>query len=209
MEVKLHNLFAIFMLVLSAIVLQGCGSTDPSRFYLLTPLQEAEAVQPDSGKALSIAVGPVNLPEYLDRPQIVTRFEGNEIRLAEFDRWAEPLGANMTRTIAENLSRLLATDQITLFPWKGPAPLDCRVAVDVIRFDADELGQITLKACWTLYGDQAEKPLQMQKSNIVISGGEEGDYKSMVSMKSEALATLCQEIAEAIEAVAEESAPKS
>ncbi len=91
------------------ITLGGCAGTPNSRFYLLEPLTGApgpEGTVP-LDRAISIGLGPVTLPEYLDRPQIVTRTDRNTVLLAEFDRWAEPLSGNVSRTLAENLTYLL------------------------------------------------------------------------------------------------------
>jgi len=48
-------------------------------------------------------VGPVTLPPYLDRSQIVMSDRANELNLAEFDQWAESLQTNFTRVLGENL----------------------------------------------------------------------------------------------------------
>jgi uncharacterized lipoprotein YmbA len=94
----------------------GCGTTDPARFYTLSPLAipgtEAEA----AGQGVAIGVGPIKLPEHLDRPQIVTRTSRNELKLAEFDRWAGSLADDFSRVLAENLSILLSTDRVSVYP---------------------------------------------------------------------------------------------
>jgi len=48
-----------------------------------------------------LALGPVRLPEYLDRPQIATRSEGNEVRLHETERWAGSLQEDVSRVMVE------------------------------------------------------------------------------------------------------------
>jgi uncharacterized protein len=60
-----HALLSVVLLVLS-----GCANTPPTRFYVLPALTGAETVALSSVvKAdLTIGVGPVTLPPYLDRP---------------------------------------------------------------------------------------------------------------------------------------------
>ena len=78
-----------------ASLLTGCGRSIPPRFYVLSPLPRGQQVSaPD--KPLVIGIGPVELPPYLDRPQIVSRPDANRIALAEFDRWAEPLASSFS-----------------------------------------------------------------------------------------------------------------
>ena len=69
------------------LVLSSCAKTPPTRFYVLPALTGTETaalssvVKPD----LTIGVGPVTLPPYLDRPQIVTRASRAKLELGEFD----------------------------------------------------------------------------------------------------------------------------
>jgi len=72
-------------------------------------------------------VGPVELPEYLDRPQIMTCESRNELQFAEFDRWAGSLEKAFSRVLAVNLSILLSTDRVAVYPWKT-TPIDHQVA---------------------------------------------------------------------------------
>ena len=57
----------------------------------------APADKAPAGSCPSLGLGPVDLPAYLDRTQIVTRGEGNLMLMAEFDQWIEPVQANFTR----------------------------------------------------------------------------------------------------------------
>ena len=137
-----------------ALAVTACGGvTQPSRFYLLAtpPELERERSTDTAGRDLSVGVGPVVLPPYLDRPQIVTQASRHELDLAEFDQWAEPLEDNFTRVLAENLSVLLATDRIVVFPWRRSVLVDYQIAVNVIRFDAVH-GESMLVARWNVFG---------------------------------------------------------
>jgi uncharacterized lipoprotein YmbA len=198
-------LFSGFILLLTA-----CGTTDPSRFYLLTAHEDLLKGQQEMGigEDVAIEIGPVTLPEYLDRPQIVTRMGQNKIVLAEFDRWAEPLDDNFARVLLENLSCLLSTDQITVFPYKGSMNQVYRIAVDVSRFDADEHGSVTFSARWTIFRETGETLLR-RKTEIVKQDAEKGNYQSIVQSKSGTLADFCREIAEAVSGLAREETGSS
>jgi len=191
----------ILALCISSLFASGCTRSRPAKFYLLHPLQEA-AAQQQAFTTLSIGVGPVDMPDYLDRPQIVTRVNPGEIRLAEFERWAEPLKENFTRVLGENLSQRLATDRIVIFPWTGAPHIDYRVAVEVIRFDGAPGNAVTLNARWSIIEEEAQKTLAEKKS--VISVPAEGqDFGALVAAQSKAVAALSNEIAAAITASAQ------
>lgn len=182
-------------------VLAGCASTPPSRFYVLSPLPSfgTERQELANERCLAIAIGPIELSAYLDRPQIVTRLSPNELKLAEFDKWAEPLKDNFSRVLAENLSALLCVDAIAWFPRGGPTPIDYRVEVNVIRLDGNLGGNASLVARWTVYAEDEGKVLLARKSSFSEAIGAQ-DYKALVSAQSRMIAALSQEIGDAIRA---------
>jgi uncharacterized protein len=98
------------------ILLVGCASSPPSRFYLMSPLSNESSKSQHSADAecVSIAIGYVRLPEYANRPQIVTRTSQNELSRSQFDLWAEPLQDTFARVMAENLTQLLCTKRVYL-----------------------------------------------------------------------------------------------
>ena len=195
-----HRSFLLAILMLSTVfmLLGGCGTSNPSRFYLLSLSEESEAAGQNRDGGLSIEIGPVKLPDYLDRLQIVVRTSRNELHMAEFDRWAEPLESNFIRVLAGNLSGLLSSNHITFFPGKAAVPTAYRVEVDVTRFEGGPDGTVTLDACWALFKAEDNQLLLMKKSCIRKPAGEEEDYAALVSAKSDALGDLSREIAESI-----------
>jgi len=183
--------------------LAGCASSAPTRFYVLSPLASSKA-EPQALKdegCIAIGIGPVELPAYLDRPQIVTRLSENELDLAEFDKWAEPLKDNFSRVLVENLSTLLCADAISIFPWKGPTPIDYQVEVTVIRMDGNVGGNASLVARWAIVRQNDRKMMLTRQSSFSRLLSSES-YKALVSAQSRAIADLSREIAEAIKGYA-------
>lgn len=174
----------------------GCASTKPSRFYLLSA--ESSAQPTGATKELTLGMGPIEFPKYLDRPQIVTRVEGHRLELAEFDRWAEPLDQNFAQVMIENLSALLSTNNVVPYPWKRSIDVDYQITIDVDRFDA-QLGEKTvLFARWTILDAQGSVVIPARASRIAepMSAGNHGAY---VQAASRAVERLSREIAAAIE----------
>jgi len=198
----MHDLFSrLTALTIVALLmhLAGCASSAPSRFYVLSSLPgsnaESQALK-DEG-CIALGVGPVELPAYLDRPQIVTRASENELNLAEFDKWAEPLKDNFSRVLVENLSTLLCADAISIFPWKGPTPIDYQIEVTVIRMDGNVGGNASLVARWAIFKLGDRKMLLTRKSSYSEPLSSQ-NYKALVSAQSRTIADLSREIAEAI-----------
>jgi uncharacterized lipoprotein YmbA len=87
-----------------ALALSGCsfGKSPPSHFYVLNAQEDAPPQPADH--ALVLRITHIGLPRYLDRFEIVTRSGSNELKLADFHRWAEPLEEGIARVLAENLA---------------------------------------------------------------------------------------------------------
>jgi uncharacterized protein len=191
---------ALMTLAASLLVLGACAST-PSRFYVLNPLSASETVPATAAeRGPVIGVGPITLPKYLDRPQIVTRSGRNQLTLAEFDRWAEPLQDNVSRVLAENLARHIPTDHILLHPWPRSAPVDYQVAVEVRQFDGWLGGESTLLARWSIL-DGAERELFNRMAHLHAPSGGQG-YEAMVVVMNQMIDTLSRDIATAIQNLA-------
>jgi uncharacterized protein len=191
---------AAVSLVASLLGLGACAGT-PSRFYLLNTLSASETV-PATAAAQGpvIGVGPITLPKYLDRPQIVTRVGRNQLALGEFDRWAEPLQDNVLRVLAENLVHLIPTDQILLHPWPRSVTLDYQVSMEVLQFDGWLGGESTLLARWSIL-DGAEHELFNRMVHLhAPTGGQ--DYDALVVAMNQMLETLSRDIATGIQRLA-------
>ena len=190
--------FAVLIMGINLALLTACGTTQPSKFYLLSPAPSGAAAAL-AGNEPVIGVGPVEMPKYLDRPQIVQRIGSNELKLAETHRWAEPLRNNFTQVLAENLSLMIPTRQTTLFPWTRSTRIDYQVQVIVNRFDADANGNAVLSASWKVLRKDPDEVLAMEKSTYTEAASGT-DYDAIVTAQSRALAALSLEIAKVIRA---------
>lgn len=160
----------------------------------------AEGKPSASDRCVLIGIGPIEIPDYLYQLKIATRITPNEIKFAEFDRWAEPLKDNLTRVFAQNLSSLVCTKEISFFPWRGGIPMDYWVEMKIIRFDGKPGDQVVLDAWWRLLSGDGKTMLQSKRSSFSEPVGG-GDYKSLVLAHSQALGALSRDIAEAIKTI--------
>jgi uncharacterized lipoprotein YmbA len=195
------SILSVFCLA-CAVVCAGCAGSAPCRFYQLSSLK-AERTAPaenSGGQHVILAVGPVRVPDYLDRPQIVTLQGTNELRIAEFDRWAGSLERDMARVLTEDLSVLLSSDRIMVIPWvstsESATPSLYRVEVNIVRFEGSTGGPVRLKAQWTVF--HREKGLLMQRESVISEKVNGMGYGAFVAALSDALAGLGRDIAAAI-----------
>lgn len=191
-------------MVLTALLLAsglsaGCGSTAPSRFFTLTALKAPDSTVSTvtMGQEAIVALGPIQIPDYLYRPQIMTRSQANELRMAETERWAGSLEDDVARVLVENLTILLAEERVKVMRWSQSVLAEfspkSRVSVEVLQFEGALGGIVVLRASSTFY-DGEGRVVAVRDTTVrePVSGR---DYEALAGAMSRALADLSREVA--------------
>ena len=193
-----HVLFRLTILSVGfiALLVSGCGSSTPSRFYTLTSLKSAEPMRQPAGEKIKtiVRIGPVDIPDYLDKPQIVTRTGQNELSIAEFDRWGGSLRNDVSRVLIENLSSIFIAGGVTVVPWKQFAPGAYRVPLTITRLDVTPGGSLYLKAQFSIIDKDGRTVTVIRETSISRPVDGTG-YNVVVAAISDALAELSREVA--------------
>lgn len=192
---------------LSCLWVTACGSlapkADPSRFFILTPAPQVQHPSPRCSPAsskLAVGVGPVQLPGYLDRQQLVSRISDNHLDVAANDRWAEPLADNFGRVLGQNLSALLGTENVSLYPWPSDRRPTYQVEIEVLRFEADSARSAELAARWILR-DVPTSTILSDKESELTEPLKGPSREESVAALSELLGRFGCEIVEALRAI--------
>jgi uncharacterized protein len=184
------------MVLFMMFTLTGCGSSPTATYYTLSPAAAMNGAAPASGESsYSVGVGPVTLPDPVDRPQLVLRVSPNEVTFVELHRWAGSLKTEIPRIIADNLAAYLNVKRVAAYPQNAGDNADYRVLVDIQRFDSALGESVTIDALWTVKR-QSDGALRTGRSTAKESSS--GSYDAMVAAHSRALATVSRDIAEAI-----------
>ncbi|MGD0958451.1 MAG: PqiC family protein [Methylomonas sp.] len=154
MENKLLTRCSAYLIVrafLLALPLAACSSAPPTRLYMLN----AETVAATDGgrdfnPKLLVGLGPIHLPDYLNRPQIVIAESENRYRLDEHDRWAEQLGDNIGRALAQFLANRLPAEQVLRYPWPQRQLIDYQISIDIFQFHQTADKSSRLQAQWRI-----------------------------------------------------------
>ena len=186
-------------LIFLFLALTGCGTSTPSKFYMLNSITSPVDRPPlaENERPVSVGVGPVEFAAYLDRHQIVTRINENEVDLAMFHEWAEPLKDNFIRVFVENLSALDSRGLFAVYPTRGPAPINFQLEIEIARLDGQLGGDVLLVARWTIFRGGSNEMLFTKKSTI-REPAESPDYRSLVAAESRAVEALSREVAAVI-----------
>ena len=203
MKPSLWYRLGLFLLGAAAAAGLGCAGSPPAKFYTLSPMPvagEAKIGKEPAGQPLLVAVGPIHIPQYLARKEIVTRTDANRIDLAENDFWGGSLKDDLSGTLLENLTLLLAEDRIILYSWPGGGRGDYRVAVDVIRFDGSRGGEVVLLTKWVIRNGKDNQEMRSRDYRIRETVNDRS-YEALVGGMSRAVARLSREIGEDIKAL--------
>jgi uncharacterized lipoprotein YmbA len=205
----------VLFLIAAALMLTGCvGVADPTRYYVLSstaagPNGSQRTPASSAATGVAVGVGPVLIPGYLNRAQIVTRSAGDDVEISTYHRWAEPLENGIAQVLANDLATQIGSERIAVFPWRGGIArvLDYQVAVMILKFEGLPGGQVTLDARWRLVGrDGQELALKRSTMSEPVAGT---GYQSLVTGMNRLLGTLAREIAAEILARADARASGS
>lgn len=183
--------FGAFFLLLA--LLSGCmGGGVKDQFYMLESSGIGSSPSVFGKAGPRIGLGPVKIPAYLDRPQIVTSGAGHEYHLSDTHRWAERLDENIARVLSEDLARLVPTDRVSVYPWPRDARLDAQVSLQIQEFHADISGTARLIALWTVRPSHAESIGKRFECTMPFAGD---DYVRIVEAENKCLERLGLELA--------------
>ncbi len=188
------------MVLFIAVLLAACrGGAPPVEFYTLSSLSAAMQNANPTAVASNIAVGvgPVEIPQVLDRPQIVTRSGPNKLTLDEFHRWGGPLQVDIARVLAENIAVLLGVQRVAVYPWEVDFAPDYRVALNINYFEGQWGKDVLLDVSWRVSDRAGQKNLAVKKS-VITEPLPTTDYEALVAAKSRAIGRLSREIAKEI-----------
>ena len=155
--------------LLAAMLLAGCSllsapEVTPTRYFVLTS-DRSLGIGTPAQDSISLGLGPFTMPSYLGRPQMVTRKDPNQIVFSQYNRWAEPVDEGFQRVVAENVGRVVGTNEIVLFPWYQ-IPLEYQVKGEVLRFEANDDGEVVLEAIWTVVRLADERYLTTRHTDL-------------------------------------------
>jgi hypothetical protein len=193
------SLAAVLAPLLAGALAAGCvlKRSKDSQMFVLEPLA-ARGVTTSAGAAPAAVVGvrPVEVPGWIDRPQVATRVAGSQVAADEFARWGEPVAKGVQRVVAENLAALLPERRVITAPWAGYEPVVHRVDVTITELARQADGSVLLEARWAIIARDRSTLVQRRSSHR--SPAAAAGAAGAVEGSSQALEALSREIAETL-----------
>jgi hypothetical protein len=180
-------------IVIFAMVLVACGTSPPTRYYALS--EPAPTSVDKTGHAV-VALGPLMLADYLQRPQIVVRGDDQRLRVADFDRWAEPPDRAIARWLAREVDRQLAAG--TVVEASGAPNPDYRIRGQIAQWDVDTTTNAVLVVQWAVVDRDGGATVAMRTSRYTAPVRSATDYSDVVRGLNRTLADFAADVAAAL-----------
>ncbi len=173
--------------VCAGLGLSSCST--PELYYRLS----ADGPLPAQSNGLSLGVGPIELPDYIDRGELVFQSSETRFEVPYEQRWAGSLRDTTTRAIGVNLARRLGTSNLHNYPWPPGTPLDRQVRINVNQFHARSGGDAILEASWTI--EDGRSHVLKRGSGTFREPVTKDGYEGIVAAQSRLLTQLSEVLA--------------
>lgn len=179
------------------VLLVGCGSSPKTEFFVLNADVSSAVQAANLSQGPAVGVWQVELPDLLDRSEIVTRDNPFKITMADFSWWAGNLGQNMSLLIVTELSQHLQSNRVVTSPWPSYRKNDYQVIVRVQRFDGELGGEVVLRGLWNLLDGDGTKELSRRVFEFKTNTADL-TYQEMVTAMSRLMIQLSEQLADGI-----------
>jgi len=190
---------SVILILISLALFSNCGSSPPIQKYILTPSIEinAETISGKTNSEVTIGIGSIEFSEYLMRPEMVSFKGSNELNVDQFNRWAEPLEENFERVLIENLSSLIPTDRIYIFPWQEEEPNSFQITIMVNEFGMRSDSSVVLDARWSV-SRKFERDFLMTRRSFYTKNAAGFSVEGKVALLSKLVGEFGRDIANEI-----------
>ena len=180
-----------------AIVTACAHDAKPVEFYRLSAdvglTQNAKSAV--NSKEVIVGLGPIRIPEYLNRPQIMVAISDNQYSISEEHRWAENLDQNILLALYKVLPAQLNTDHVFRYPWSQRQDINYQVSIDILDLTINPQGQSQFIAQWSI---KVKEKANIDKRFECSLPASTTDYALMVKVQSQCLTQLGQAISKSL-----------
>lgn len=183
---------------ISVILLSACATPVVERYYRLTYASStAESIEPTESK-YELVVNQVQIPESINRLQMVVQKSSTESLVKDAQRWVAPLDEQITHAMVANLRSVLPEVWLSEgIESKASLPrFLLKTQIEKLLINAP--GQVELESTW-LVMDANRKVLRRQHKTILVPLAT-NDYESIAAGVSDAVRQLSMLVAQDISA---------
>ena len=166
-----------------AATLLVCGCAAPDRYYRLS----GPAMPDTQATGAPTGIGPVSIPAYIDRPELVFESSSGELQVPEGHRWSGSLKDEVTRVLTAGVQAARPNTSVVAYPWPLGTALARHIPVTITELHARSGEGVTLSATWNIGNTQRRAAIQQP----IVGDG----YAAITDAQSLALELLARRIA--------------
>ena len=204
----MRNVFWMWVMLSCAAAVMSCSGLlapqpDPSRYYLLSA-NPSPGVAGAGSESLSIGLGPIVFPPYLERPEVVTQVAPDRVEVSKIDRWAAPLDERFARVLSDDLAGQLSINRVLIYPWWNTVKIGYQVQIEIDRFNSVSRTEVEMSARWSISDGKSGK-LLYSATTTLREPFEQGNTEASAEGLSKTVNRFAAQIAQAILALHERS----
>ena len=185
---------------LVAIVLLGltaCASSPLKDHYYSLVLAADDVMVTDDAEAARahLIVGPIQLPEYLNRRGLTIQIDSNQIQTANHHFWAEPLAEAIAKVLVRDLAHLISGVMVDRDAGRWTDSGDCRLRVEFDKFHATSHSRVVSSGRYWVSSSSSSVKQEFAVSRTLSADG----YAHAVEALRQSLGILANQIAGTID----------
>jgi uncharacterized lipoprotein YmbA len=177
--------------------LAACGSNPVEDNYYSLVLAADDVTAPVGNEEATahLIIGPIQLPEYLDRQGIAMQIGSNQIRTANHHFWAEPLEEAISKVLVRDIADLADGMMVDRDAGRWTGAGDCRLRIEFDKFHATDRSRVVSSGRYWLSSAEFEVKREFDLSESLYADG----HAHAVAALRQSLRTLATQITEAID----------
>ena len=181
--------------LVASLVLAACASNPVEDHYYSLVLAADDAATPDMAVANAmLIVGPIQLPEYLNKRGLTMQVDSNQVQTANHHFWAEPLDEAISKVLVRDISRRNGNLGVERDAGRWAAAETCRLRIEFDKFHATNRSSVVSSGRYWVSSSESTVKQEFDVTQRLSADG----YGPAVAALRESLDDLATQINETI-----------
>jgi uncharacterized lipoprotein YmbA len=184
-------------LVIVLLGLMACGSNPVEDHYYSLVLAADDVMAPvrSEERKAQLIVGPIQLPEYLNRRGLAMQIDSNQIQTANHHFWAEPLEEAISKVLVRDIANLASGVTVDRDAGRWTDPGDCRLRIEFDKFHATDRSRVVSSGRYWISSADSDVRQEFDVTESISADG----HAHAVAALRRSLGTLATQITDTIE----------
>ncbi len=184
-------------LIIVLLGLMACGSNPLEDHYYSLVLAADDVTAPVRTEETTahLIVGPVRLPEYLNRRGLAIQIDANQIQTANHHFWAEPLEEAISKVLVRDIADLASGVTVDRDAGRWTDSGDCRLRIEFDKFHATDQSRVVSSGRYWVSSSDADVKQEFAVTQTLSADG----HAHAVAALRRSLRTLATQITDTID----------